>query len=74
MLQRVVYHKLGLKGNIKSDSAKTISRKLNLIKSNYSLYKNNVILMKNRFKKENDSKEALEIIERIMKQNNCLNG
>jgi zeaxanthin glucosyltransferase len=71
---RVVYHKLGLKGNIKSDSAKSILRKLNHIKSNYSFYKNNVILMKNRFMDKNDSKEALEIIERIMKQNNCSNG
>lgn len=35
---------------------------------------NNVLLMKNRFEEKNDSKEALEIIERIMKQNNYSNG
>ncbi len=71
---RVVYHKLGLKGNISRDSSYTISGKLNHLKSNYSFYKNNVLLMKNRFKKKNDSKEALEIIESIMKQNYCSNG
>ena len=71
---RVVYHKLGLKGNITTDSSKMISAKLNRIKSNFSFYKNNVLLMKNRFEEKNDSKEALEIIARIMKQNNYSNG
>jgi zeaxanthin glucosyltransferase len=64
---RVVYHKLGLKGSISRDSSRTISRKLNYLKLNHSQYKKNVLLMKTRFKKNNNSKEALEIIEGIIK-------
>jgi len=71
---RVVYHKLGLKGNISRDSAETIAGKLSLLKSNYNFYKKNVLLMKKRFKEKNNSKEALEIIESIIKQNYYHNG
>ena len=70
---RVVYHKLGLKGNIVCDSSRAISRKLNHLKLNHSQYKKNVLLMKTRFKKNNTT-EALEIIEGIIKQNYCPNG
>lgn len=71
---RVVYHRLGLKGNISRDSSVTITRKLNHLKRNYTTYKTNVLLMRDRFEEKNNSKKALEIIESIIKQNNCSNG
>ncbi|MGE0021801.1 MAG: glycosyltransferase [Draconibacterium sp.] len=65
---RVVYHGLGLNGKINKDSAKTISNKLNHIKSNYSYYKKNVLAMKAKFEEKNNSYEVVEIIENILKE------
>lgn len=63
---RVVYHGLGLNGKINKDSAKNISNKLNRIKSNYSLYKMNVLAMKAKFEEKNNSTEVVKIIENIL--------
>lgn len=65
---RVVYHGLGLNGKINKDSSKTISKKVNQIKSNYSLYKNNVLEMKAKFEEKNNSLEVVNIIENILKK------
>jgi zeaxanthin glucosyltransferase len=63
---RVVYHGLGLNGKINKDSAKTISKKLNQIKSNYSYYKKNVSAMKAKFEEKNNSTEVINVIENIL--------
>ena len=64
---RVVFHGLGLRGRIESDSAGTISRKLNILKKNYSMFKRNVIKMKERFEEQNNSLEVVRIIESYIK-------
>ncbi len=65
---RVVYHGLGLNGKINKDSAKTISNKLNQIKSNYSFYKRNILAMKAKFEEKNNSLEVVNIIENILNE------
>lgn len=64
---RAVYHGLGLRGKIKKDSVKTISKKLNALKLNYSYYSNNVLLMKEKFEEKNNSDEILDIIGNVFK-------
>jgi UDP:flavonoid glycosyltransferase YjiC (YdhE family) len=63
---RVVFHKIGLRGNIKRDSAKKIGKKINHIKSNYEFYKNNVREMKKKFEEKNNSTEVISVIESII--------
>lgn len=63
---RAVYHKVGLMGKLRKDSAKTISQKLNQIKTNYSFYKKNVLAMKGKFEAKNNSNEVVAIIEGIL--------
>lgn len=63
---RVVYHGLGLRGRINRDSAKTISKKLGLLKTNYPFYKKNVSEMKKKFEEKNNSKEAVEIVKNFL--------
>ncbi len=65
---RVVYHGLGLNGKINRDSAKKISGKLNHIKSNYDLFKQNVLEMKTQFDEKNNSTEVVSIIENILNE------
>lgn len=65
---RVVYHGLGLRGKIGKDAVKTISKKINLLKSNYSYYQKNVLVMKEKFEENNNSDEILEIIRDILKK------
>jgi zeaxanthin glucosyltransferase len=65
---RVVYHGLGLNGRITRDSAKTISKKLNIIKSDYEFYKKNVSEMKSKFDEKNNSNEVVDIIENILNE------
>lgn len=66
---RAVFHGLGLRGKIDKDSAKTISKKLNQIKSNYDFYKKNVKTMMRKFEEKNNSAEAIEIIGKIINKN-----
>ncbi len=63
---RVVYHGLGLRGRIESDSAKTISKKINQLIENYQYYKDNVLRMKQKFEEKNNSTEVVNIIESII--------
>ena len=63
---RVVFHKIGLRGNIKRDSAKKIGKKINHIKSNYDYYKNNIREMKRKFDEKNNSTEVISVIESII--------
>ncbi len=63
---RVVYHEIGLRGQINRDSAKTISKKLNRIKSDYSFFKKNVTDMKDKFEEKNNSDEIIEIMNGII--------
>lgn len=63
---RVVFHKIGLRGNIKKDSAKKIGQKINHIKSNYNYYLNNIREMKKKFEEKNNSTEVVTIIETII--------
>lgn len=65
---RAVYHGLGLCGKIKRDSVRSISKKLNIIKSKYSFYQKNVISMKEKFEENNNSDQILKIIDGILKQ------
>jgi zeaxanthin glucosyltransferase len=65
---RVVYHGLGLRGKVMSDNEKAISKKLNLIKSSYSKFRNKVLLMRKKFEQMNNSKDVLNIIEGVIKQ------
>lgn len=63
---RVVYHNLGLRGQINRDSPKAISQKINQIKGNLEGYKNNIRRMKEKFEQKNQSTEVVTIIESIM--------
>ncbi|MGF1587311.1 MAG: glycosyltransferase [Bacteroidales bacterium] len=63
---RVVYHKIGIMGKINRDSSRKISQKLNQLKSGYTFYQKNILEMKNRFEENNNSEEALRIIEKVM--------
>ncbi|MCX6239217.1 MAG: glycosyltransferase [Bacteroidia bacterium] len=65
---RVVFHGLGLRGRIESDSVKTISQKLNKLKLGYSTFKQNVQEMKEKFEKHNNSTEVVRIIESYIKK------
>ncbi len=65
---RIIYHKIGLRGRIFKDSPKTIRKKLDLIKSNYGFYKTNIHNMKKQLEKNNNSFEAIEIIEDLINQ------
>ena len=64
---RIVYHGLGLKGNMKRDNAKNISAKIHALIENYGNYKENVLKMKAKFEEMNNSKEAVNIIEGLIK-------
>ena len=66
---RVIYHQIGLRGSIFKDSPKKISKKLDIIKANYSYYQMNIRKMKKQFEKKNNSVEAVEIIEGLIMQN-----
>ncbi|TVR68710.1 MAG: hypothetical protein EA408_13190, partial [Marinilabiliales bacterium] len=66
---RVMYHKIGLRGGIFIDSQKTIIKKLGLIKANYDFYKTNIRHMKTQLEKKNNSFEAVEIIEDLIRKN-----
>lgn len=63
---RVVYHQIGLRGRIECDSDRVISRKLNKLKINYSVYKQNVLRMRTHFEVENNSTQIVEIVESII--------
>jgi UDP:flavonoid glycosyltransferase YjiC (YdhE family) len=63
---RVVFHKLGLRGKINRDSPRTISKKINRIVDDYQFFLGNVVEMKRRFEKRNNSTEAINIIESII--------
>jgi UDP:flavonoid glycosyltransferase YjiC (YdhE family) len=63
---RVVYHNLGLRGRIERDSAKSISDKIDILKKDYGIYKQNVLKMKTRFEEKNQSTEVVTIIESII--------
>lgn len=67
---RVVYHGLGLKGDIKQDGAKRISGNIKSLIENYGAYKENVRKMKVKFDEMNNSKEAVNIIEGLIKDSN----
>lgn len=60
---RVEYHKLGLRGKIKKDSVKKISKKVNRLKLDYKFYRKNVSLMKEKFEENNNSDRLLDLIE-----------
>jgi len=70
---RVVYHKIGLMGKINKDNAKTISRKLNRIKSDFSSFRSNILAMKKKFEERNNSDRVIEIIERLINQHSKTN-
>jgi len=69
---RAVFHGLGLRGKIKKDSVKMISKKLIRIKSNHVFYKKNVIEMKKKFEEKNQSDELLQIIDNMLTNFNSL--
>lgn len=60
---RVVYHGLGLRGRIERDSARTISSKLNKLKQGHDHFKQNILAMREKFEKQNNSTEVVRIIE-----------
>jgi UDP:flavonoid glycosyltransferase YjiC (YdhE family) len=64
---RIVYHDLGLRGNIKGDCAATISRKIDFIFKNYDRYKRSLFKMRAKFDILNNSTGAAGIIEDIAK-------
>ena len=64
---RIVYHGLGLKGNIKRDNVKNISAKILTLIENHGTYKENVLKMRAKFEEMNNSKEAVNIIEGLIK-------
>ena len=61
---RVVYHGLGVRGNVKN-SAQTISRKLSQLIDHYDWYKTNVSHMKASFE-QSDADNALDIIKAML--------
>lgn len=71
---RAEYHKVGLMGKIEKDSAKTISKKLNQIKSDYGFFQNNVLNMKRKFERKNNSDEILDIVNEIITKSNNKNN
>jgi len=66
---RVVYHNLGLRGNIKRDGANSISKKIDFIFANYDRYKQSVLKMRSKFDILNNSTGAACIIEDIANRN-----
>ena len=62
---RVVFHKLGVRGNIRRDSWQTISAKLQQLVTHWNHYKTNVQKMKACCEQPNDH-NALEIIEDLI--------
>lgn len=63
---RVVFHQIGLRGNIFWDSARKISRKINQVKNNYQFYRSNIRKMKQKFEEKNNSTEVVRIIESLL--------
>ena len=59
---RAVFHKIGLKGNLKLETGNMMSRKLNNLKSNYDLYRENVLTMRAKFELANQSNQIFNII------------
>jgi UDP:flavonoid glycosyltransferase YjiC (YdhE family) len=60
---RVVFHGLGLRGIIKTDSQYEISNKIESVLKNYDRYKANVLKMRTKFSLFNSSQEAVSILE-----------
>jgi UDP:flavonoid glycosyltransferase YjiC (YdhE family) len=63
---RAEYYKVGLKGNLQNDSAKKISKKLNVIKSKFDWYRENVSSMREKFVIKDQSDQVLVIIKNII--------
>ena len=63
---RVVFHKLGMRGKIYSDTPKAISRKIDKMKEDLLVYKNNLRSMKKKFEAKNESQEAVNVVESII--------
>ena len=62
---RVVYHKIGNRGNIRKESLAIFHSKIEDVLNN-PMYKENISNMKKKFEKKNSSKEALNIIKLIL--------
>ncbi len=62
---RVVYHKIGNRGNIRKESLAIFHSKIEDVLNN-PIYKENISYMKKKFEKKNSSKEALNIIKLIL--------
>ncbi len=65
---RVVYHGLGLRGKLRKDSAKEISKKLNMMKSNHDWYKKNCTVLREKLELKNNSDEIIEIFQQFTAQ------
>jgi zeaxanthin glucosyltransferase len=63
---RVVYHGLGLKGNMRKDSANAMAKKLSKLFSNYQYYKNNLLKLHDEFEKENNPEKVIDILETLI--------
>jgi len=60
---RVVYHRLGLRGDINHDSTRTIAKKISELNFNQSYYKTNVSKMKEKFERNSRQDEVVKLIE-----------
>lgn len=69
---RVVYHKLGLRGKIRTESTKSIKRKISKILSD-NQYINNIEKMKEIFNSYENKMDATSIIESHIKQKTIIN-
>ncbi len=61
-------------GRIYKDDAKSISRKLNRIKSDFSSFRSNILAMKKKFDERNNSDRVIDIIEKLINQHSKTNG
>nr|BBH87753.1 hypothetical protein KTC_25040 [Thermosporothrix sp. COM3] len=64
---RVVYHGLGLRGNIRKESSEEIAQKVDLLLENSS-YRTNLERMRQRFLQEQASLRGVEIVEAFLKE------
>ena len=63
---KVVYHKLGLRGNIRHESNEKIVHKIEIIFEHYEEFKANILKMKTAFETNYNPKRVMKLVNRLI--------
>jgi len=69
---RIVYHKIGLRGNLKSDKPKAIEDKIDMLLGNKAYYIGNIKHLKREMLDSGDFEKGMEFIESYMQRHSSI--